>query len=54
MSKFNLEEAIENYNCSEMLKAGMIYYFTANDIKIKNQKDFDKAVENYLKLNIGA
>ena len=51
--EFDLESAIENYECAYMLKVGMITYFTDNDIKIKSDKDFEKAVKDYLNLKIG-
>ena len=52
-SKFDLNEAVENYECSNMLKMGMITYFTDNNIKINSDKDFEKAVKEYLNLKIG-
>ena len=48
-----LNEAVENYECSNMLKVGMITYFTDNNIKINSDKDFEKAVKEYLNLKIG-
>lgn len=53
MSKFDLQTEIENYECPSMLKVGMIHYFTANNIKVTSKKEFDKAVKDYLNLNIG-
>ena len=53
MSKFDLQKEIENYECPAFLKAGMVHYFTASKIKITSKKDFDKAVKDYFKLNIG-
>ena len=44
-ANFDLDEAVENYECANMLKVGMITYFT--------DKDFEKAVKEYLNLKIG-
>ena len=52
-SKIDLDEAVENYECANMLKVGMITYFTDNNIKINSDKDFEKAVKEYLNLKIG-
>ena len=52
-ANFDLDEAVENYECANMLKVGMITYFTDNNIKINSDKDFEKAVKEYLNLKIG-
>lgn len=52
-AKYDLDEAVEKYECSNMLKMGMITYFTDNNIKINSDKDFEKAVKEYLNLKIG-
>lgn len=50
---FDLDDAIEKYECSNMLKKGITAYFHDNKIIIKNDKEFEKAVQEYLKLKIG-
>jgi hypothetical protein len=53
VADFDWETAISEYDCADMLKVGMITYFTDNNIKITSDKDFEKAVNNYLNLNVG-
>ena len=54
MTDFDYLKEIDELQCPEMFKAGLKYYITANKIKINSKKDFDKEVEKYSKLNIGA
>lgn len=53
MTKFNLEDEIEDLNIAEMLKTGLKSYIQKNEIIIKSKKDFEKVVDTFLKIKIG-
>ena len=53
MTKFDLNKELNDLSYPNMFKAGLKYYISANNIKIKNKKEFDKIVEEYGNMNIG-
>lgn len=54
MTKFNLDTELENLECPEMFKKGLIFYIETKKLKISNSKDFEKLVDEYKDLKIGA
>ena len=43
----DLEQEINDYPISNMFKAGLRYYLTANKIKIKNKKELEKIIKEF-------
>lgn len=54
MSEFDLNKEINEYPVANMFKAGFKYYIKSRGLKISSKKDFDKALKDFEKLNIGA
>lgn len=50
---FNLEQELEVYPASNMLKAGVRYYIQVNNKTVKSKKDLDKIFKEYSDLKIG-
>ena len=50
---FDFEEAIRNYECPEMLKAGFRTYVKSNNLTIKSEKEFEKIITDFENFNIG-
>ena len=53
MSKFDLNEQLDELLCPDMFKAGLIEYISSNNFKITTKKEFDKIVKEYANLKIG-
>ena len=51
---FDLDKSLEELEYPAMFVAGLIYYINSNNLKIKSDKDFDKAVNEFKKLKVGA
>lgn len=51
--EFVLEEALEEYVCPAMFKAGLKYYIHSNNLEPKSKKEFEKIVKDYGKLELG-
>ena len=53
MSKFDFNKALDELQCPEMFKAGFNCYISSNNIKVNNQKEFDKLVKEFGNMKIG-
>lgn len=53
MSKFDLNQELEDLSCPDMFKSGLKYYISINKIEINTKKEFDKTVKEYANLKIG-
>jgi len=53
MSKFDLNEQLDELLCPDMFKAGLTEYISSNNFKITTKKEFDKIVKEYANLKIG-
>ncbi len=51
--EFVLSEALEEYTCPAMFKAGLKYYINSNNLEPKSKKEFEKIVKEYGKLKLG-
>lgn len=53
MSKFDLNQELDDLLCPNMFKSGLKYYISSNNIEIKSKKEFEKIVKEYANLKIG-
>lgn len=51
---FLWKEELFRMEISDMLKNGVAFHVESNDLTIKNEKDLEKVIEDYKKLNVGA
>ena len=51
---FDWINAIQELNLSKMMKTGLEYYITSNNLNPKNAAELNKILEDYKKLPIGA
>jgi hypothetical protein len=52
--EFLWKEELFRMEISDMLKNGVAFHVESNDLTIKNEKDLEKVIEDYKKLNVGA
>ena len=48
------KEELFQMEISDMLKNGVAFHVESNDLTIKNEKDLEKVIKDYKKLNVGA
>lgn len=53
MSKFNLEQEIEQLEISNMLKDGFKFYIEEFNLKITSKKDLDEKLNEFKNRNLG-
>lgn len=51
---FSWKEELFQMEISDMLKNGVAFYVESNDLTVKNEKDLEKVINDYKKLNVGA
>ena len=51
---FLWKEELFQMEISDMIKNGVAFYVESNDLTVKNEKDLEKVIEDYKKLNVGA
>ena len=51
--QFLWKEELFKMKISLMLKNGVAYHVESNDLTIKNEKDLEKVINDYTKLNVG-
>lgn len=51
---FSWKEELFQMEISDMIKNGVAFYVESNDLTIKNEKDLEKVIKDYEKLNVGA
>ena len=51
--EFDLNTAFDEFIAPKMFKNGLKSYIARNKIKIKNQKDFEKTIDDYSNMKIG-
>ena len=51
---FLWKEELFQMEISDMIKNGVAFYVESNDLTIKNEKDLEKVINDYKKLNVGA
>lgn len=51
---FLWKEELFQMEISDMLKNGVAFYVESNDLTVKNEKDLEKVINDYKKLNVGA
>ena len=51
---FSWEEELFQMEISDMIKNGVAFHIESNDLTIKNEKDLEKVINDYKKLNVGA
>jgi len=52
--EFLWKEELFRMEISDMLKNGVAFHVESNDLTIKNEKDLEKVINDYKKLNVGA
>lgn len=53
MTKYNIENGINNLEISKMLKAGFRLYIQNNNITIKSEKDLKEKLKEFEQINLG-
>lgn len=51
---FLWKEELFQMEISDMIKNGVAFYVESNDLTVKNEKDLEKVINDYKKLNVGA
>ena len=51
---FLWKEELFQMEISDMIKNGVAFYVESNDLTVKNEKDLEKVIKDYEKLNVGA
>lgn len=52
--EFLWKEELFQMEISDMIKNGVAFYVESNDLTVKNEKDLEKVINDYKKLNVGA
>lgn len=52
--EFLWKEELFQMEISDMLKNGVAFYVESNDLTVKNEKDLEKVINDFKKLNVGA